>query len=162
MTTVAIIDEQRTRELRRRILRPELPPDVPLPGDDVPTGVHFGAVDDDGTVVCTCFIYPDSCPWLPAAPAWHLRQMATRPDRRGEGHGAAVVEAAATHALAQGAEILWCNAREGAVGFYARLGFVGHGEIFTDERHQIPHLQMARPLTEPGGEPNPAATSSTG
>lgn len=144
---VGVVDEARTRDLRRRVLRPNLPPDAPLPGDDLPDGVHLGAEDDDGTVLCTCFVYADPCPWLPGVPAWHLRQMATDEAHRNRGLGGAVVEAAAAYAAAQKADVLWCNARERAVPFYARHGFAGHGEVFTDERHTIPHLRMARNLT---------------
>jgi GNAT superfamily N-acetyltransferase len=146
VAAVAVVDEARTRELRRSVLRPTLRPAELLPGDDVPGGVHLGAVDADGTVACTCFVYADPCPWLPGRPAWHLRQMATRPDRRGAGLGAAVVAAALELARAQGAEILWCNARETAAGFYERQGFERHGGVFTDERHTIPHVQMWREL----------------
>lgn len=143
---VGVVDEARTRELRRTVLRPNLPPGAPLPGDDVPDGVHFAAEDEGGTVVCTCFVYPDACPWLPDVPAWHLRQMATAEGFRSRGIGAQVLAAAIEHVTADGAEVLWCNARERAVPFYARHGFRGHGEIFTDERHTIPHLRMWRPL----------------
>lgn len=154
MTTVRIIDEQKSRELRRSILRPELPPGAALPGDDLRGGVHIGAVDRDGTVACTCFVYADPCPWLPQRRSWHLRQMATLAHRRGEGLGRAVVAAAVQHVTDQGADILWCNARETAVRFYTGAGFVSHGAVFTDERHPIPHVRMWRELSD-------AATSST-
>lgn len=144
---VEIVDQARTRDLRRRVLRPESGAEDPLPGDELLDGVHFGAVEEDGRVSCTCFVYPDPCPWQPGRPAWHLRQMATEPDRRGAGLGQAVVEAAVTHVRASGATILWCNARETAAGFYARLGFVGHGAVFVDARHTIPHLRMALELS---------------
>lgn len=143
---VGPVEETLTRELRRSVLRPNLPPGATLPGDDVPDAAHFGAIDDDGAVLCTCFVYPDPCPWLPDAPAWRLRQMATAEGLRGRGIGGQVVEAAAEYVRARGATVLWCNARERAVAFYRRHGFVGHGEIFTDERHTIPHLRMWRSL----------------
>jgi GNAT superfamily N-acetyltransferase len=149
---VAIVDEARTRDLRRRVLRPELGPDDPLPGDDLPDGIHLGAVEGDA-VLCTCFVYADPCPWIPGRPAWHLRQMATEPDRRGQGLGAAVVRAAVNTVAGRGAELLWCNARETALGFYAGLGFRTHGPVFTDERHTIPHIRM-------WWEPSAAPTSS--
>ena len=156
---VGPIDEALTRELRRSVLRPHQAPGDPLPGDDLPSGVHIGAVDDDGTVVGACFVYPDECAWLPdARGAWHLRQMATSPDRRGQGVGAAVLSAAVAHVRAQGAPVVWCHARETAVSFYARHGFRGHGEIFIDREHPIPHLRMWRDLREP----EPDATSSEG
>jgi GNAT superfamily N-acetyltransferase len=161
VTVVLIVDQQLTRELRRRVLRPQLPPDAPMPGDDEPDAVHFAALDDAGTVLSTCLISPDPCPWLPGRPAWHLRQMATLELRRGGGHGRAVVEAAAAQAAAAGGEVLWCNAREGAVGFYARLGFRPHGSVFTDAAHPIPHLRMWRELAAAAEPPVPATSSAS-
>lgn len=146
---VEVVDQSRTRELRRSVLRPQLSVEDALPGDELTDGAHLGAVDDDGTVACTCFVYPDPCPWLPGRPAWHLRQMATLPGRRGEGLGRAVVEAAAAHVRAAGAQVLWCDARETARGFYATVGFAEHGDVFTDEAHPIPHVRMWRELSRP-------------
>ena len=144
---VEIIDPSRARDLRRRVLRPHLPPDAPLPGDDTPDAVTFGAVDDaDDRVLCTCFVYPDPCPWAPGRPAWHLRQMATEPDRQGQGLGAMVVRSAVAHVTDRGAHVLWFNARESAIGFYRRLGFLTRGEVFTDDQHTIPHIRMWREL----------------
>jgi GNAT superfamily N-acetyltransferase len=147
---VEVIDEQRTRALRRAVLRPNLPPDAPLPGDELTGGVHLGAVADDGTVLGTCFIYPDPCPWLPErAAAWHLRQMATADGYRGQGIGGAVLDAAVEHAARRGAELLWCSAREPAVPFYRGHGFATHSTVFTDVRHPIPHQYMWRELPWP-------------
>ena len=142
---VGVVDEPATRELRRLVLRPALALTDPLPGDELTTAVHLAAVDDE-TVVCTCFIYPDPCLWLPARPAWHLRQMATLPGYRRAGYGRIVVEAAAQHARDAGAEILWCNARGTAAGFYRQVGFAVYGETFTDAQHLIPHRRMWREL----------------
>jgi GNAT superfamily N-acetyltransferase len=157
MLTVGPVDPALTRELRRTVLRPEASRAQPLPGDELgPAAVHLGAVED-GRALCTCFVYRDPCPWLIEPHAWHLRQMATWPERRGQGLGARVVAAAVEVVRERGAALLWCNARERAVPFYRRLGFQPHGEIFTDERHSIPHLRMHRDLREPF----PDATSST-
>jgi GNAT superfamily N-acetyltransferase len=158
MITVGVVDEALTRELRRSVLRPELPAGAALPGDDLPGAVHLAALaragdrddEDDDTAVTalsTCFIYPDPCPWLPGRSAWHLRQMATLAHRRGAGLGASVLQAAATYAHDAGAGLLWCNARERAVPLYTRHGFTPHGEVFTDERHPIPHQQLWRELS---------------
>jgi GNAT superfamily N-acetyltransferase len=153
---VGAVDEPITRALRRSVLRPHLSPADPLPGDELNSAdrVHLGALDDDGRLLSTCFIHRDPCPWLPdALPAWRLRQMATAPEARGMGYGAAVVGAAAAYARRQGARVLWCNAREYASGFYARQGFRTFGDVFTDKRHTIPHLRMWLEL-------QPAAASS--
>ena len=55
--------------------------------------------------------------------------MATEPDVRGAGYGAALVAACVEHAAASGGGELWCNARRGAVGFYRRMGF----DVVSDE-----------------------------
>jgi len=145
---VEVVDEGRTRELRRAVLRPNLPPGARLPGDQLSTGVHLAAVEDDGAVLGTCYVYPDPCPWQPERDgAWHLRQMATADGHRGRGIGGAVVEAAVEYVTEQGAPLLWCHAREPAVAFYRAHGFRTHGGIFTDERHVIPHQQMWRELS---------------
>jgi GNAT superfamily N-acetyltransferase len=143
-----VVDAAATRELRRSVLRPATSPGDHLPGDDLASAIHVGAVDDDGVVACTCFVYPDQCPWLPErADTWHLRQMATLPTRRSRGLGGGVVEMAVELVLERGAGLLWCNAREPAVGFYTRHGFQPVGDIFTDERHPIPHQRMWRELS---------------
>lgn len=145
---VGVVDPASTRELRRSVLRPNLAPREALPGDDLPYGVHIGASDSEGTVLGTCFVFPDPCPWRPDVEgAWHLRQMATAPEHRGRGIGAAVLDAAVAYARGQGAPIVWCHARATAESFYAAHGFESYGEIFLDSENPIPHRRMYRELT---------------
>ena len=160
MVPVEVVEPARTRELRRAVLRPHLPPGAPLPGDDLPDAVHLGAVVD-GAVLSTCFVFPEACPWRPSdTPAWHLRQMATAPEARGQWLGGAVLDAALELARTRGGRLLWANVREPAVVFYARHGLQPHGDVFTDERHPIPHLRMWQDLAQPV-QPNPSSTSSS-
>ena len=56
--------------------------------------------------------------------------MAIHPDFRAQGAGAKLIRFAIEHLHAQRADLLWCNARENAKGFYEKLGFVIHGEPF--------------------------------
>ena len=158
MLRVEVVDEALTRELRRSVLRPNLPPGAPLPGDeltggapagdDPPAVVHLAAVDDAGIALCTCFIYPDAPPWQPGrADCWHLRQMATLPEHRGRGLGALVLAAAVRQARGRGGGLLWCNARESAIGFYLRQGFRPHGGMFVE--HEIPHQRLWLELRDP-------------
>jgi GNAT superfamily N-acetyltransferase len=94
---VEVVDPERTRQLRRAVLHPNLAPDDPLPGVELADAVHIAALDDDGTVLGTCFIFPAPCPWRPNdRPSWRLRQMATKPSRRGSGLGAAMLQAPST------------------------------------------------------------------
>ena len=88
-----IVDGALTRQLRRTVLRPELSADEPLPGDDLDEVVHFGVLAQDGSVLSTCFVFLQPCPWLPGPAGWHLRQMATEPKARGRGLAAEVLVA---------------------------------------------------------------------
>ena len=130
------------RPLRHRILRPtQTYEDTLYPGDDLPETVHFGAFDGD-RLVGIASLYREDRPGGPA-PGWRLRGMATEPDVRGQGYGAAMLAAAVDHAAAAGGREVWCNARMVAVDFYRRAGF----EVVSEE-FDIPgiggHVVMAR------------------
>ena len=130
--TVLAVDGRQSRELRRTVLRPHLAAEAFLPGDDLPQAIHLGAFDGP-SLVSTCLVFAETCRWQPTRPAWRLRSMATDPAARGTGAGRAVLRAAAATARQHGAELLWCEAREDAVGFYQRCGWQLHGERFTTD-----------------------------
>ena len=129
-----------TAELRRRVLRGGRPVDL---ADDDPTLFHVGAYDGE-QLVGTGNVRREPAPWAPDVPAWRLRGMATEPDRRGEGVGAAVLEALLEHCQAEGGGELWCNARTPARTFYQRAGFTEVGEEWVDPEIG-PHVRMRRP-----------------
>ncbi len=68
--------------------------------------------------------------------------MATTPEERGKGYGAALLQEAAARISSMGGTSLWCNARVPAAGFYQRFGFRVHGEAF-DIAGIGPHLRMS-------------------
>lgn len=141
------ISAAETRPLRADILRPGQPPEsLVYPGDDAPDSFHAGAFLG-GVLVGIASVYPEPLPIdLPdLAPnsAFRLRGMATRPELQGQGLGRAVLEGCLTHVRDAGAEVLWCNARTGALGFYRRLGFETVGDKFEIEGIG-PHYVMWR------------------
>ena len=140
---VGPIGAQDTWPLRKRVLRPHQEGDaVVLGGDDDPRAAHLGARDADGTIVGIATISPQDCPWAPDRPgAWRLRGMATADELRGRGVGALVLGAAVRHARGHGGGLVWCNARVGALAFYARAGFVAAGERYVDPLLG-PHVPM--------------------
>jgi GNAT superfamily N-acetyltransferase len=139
--TVRPIDPALSRELRRAVLRPKLPAGAEMPGDVRPGVVHLGAFDGP-QLVSACLIYPEECPWLVGRTAWRLRSMATEPDARCSGAGSAILAAAARIVSDVGAQILWCLARDTAVGFYERNGFSSIGDLFA--YGELTHLKMWR------------------
>jgi predicted GNAT family N-acyltransferase len=137
---------ERTRALRKAVLRPYLPAEDPyvLADDDLPTTVCFGAVTVDDRLIGVARITPERPPFETHEPqSWRLRGMATSPEVRGQGVGTAVLRAVIAHVGACGGGILWCNARVTALGLYERGGMRRAGDVW--EEPQIgPHVVMWR------------------
>lgn len=148
---VEIVEPDRARTLRRTVLRPFDPPDATLPGDGIADAVHFAALADDGSVLSTCFVYPDEWPFpallteqMAVAPSWHLRQMATDPAHRGQGAGSAVLRAVIAYVTDRNGSV-WCHARVPAIPFYERHAFNAVGQIHPSGEPPIPHRYLYRP-----------------
>jgi GNAT superfamily N-acetyltransferase len=134
---------ERTHALRARVLRRGQPPDAArFAVDAAPDTASFAALTPEGEVVGTTVVYPEACSWRPDVRAWRLRGMAVDPPRQGRGLGGRLLAAAVGHARAHSAELVWCNARVPARAFYARAGFVAHGDEW-DDPHIGPHVAMA-------------------
>lgn len=133
------------RPLRLRVLRPGgVPADAVWPGDDAPGAAHL-AVCEAGAAVAIASVLPEPHPVAPAPGDWRLRGMATAPERRGAGLGAALVGACIAHVRASGGRRLWCHARVGALALYERAGFAAETGAF-DVPGIGPHVRMALPL----------------
>jgi predicted GNAT family N-acyltransferase len=117
-------------ELRRSVLRPGRPRNTAAFIEDGHPGVfHVAAYDTDGTLCACATFFPEQLPGE-AAPAHRLRGMASADAVRGQGYGAAVLQAGMAEARARGAELVWCNGRVAARGFYEHQGFTAVGEEF--------------------------------
>ena len=127
-------------DLRHRVLRPGLPRATAMfDGDHLPTSHHLAAVDIGGHVIgCASFHLNEH----DGEPAWQLRGMATAPDWRGRGVGRRVLSAGEAAVTAVGPRLMWCNAREGAVGFYQRLGWAVCSNRF--DTSVGPHYRMRK------------------
>ena len=137
---------ERTRALRKSVLRPYLPDDDPfvMPDDHLPTTVAFGAVTADDELIGVARIAPEPPPFDPSAQrSWRLRGMATSPDARNMGVGSAVLAALVAHIADAGGGILWCNARVSARGLYERGGLQQWGDVW-EEPNIGPHIVMWR------------------
>jgi predicted GNAT family N-acyltransferase len=145
--------------LRSAVLRGGGP--AGMPGDDDPATVHLAARTPDGRVVGVVRLGPAPCPWRPdARTPWQLRGMATDPAVRGSGAGRALAEAALTLVAARGGDLLWCNAREAAAGFYRRMGFAVVTERFPIDPIG-PHYGMLKELQKDPVLPAPGGTRSS-
>ncbi len=127
---VCLISHEDQYPLRRSVLGQGLPPDVPVkPGDDHPDTCHVG-VYAGGILVSIASLYHEPQPEHDSATHWRLRGMATLPDHAGQGYGTLALNHCIEHARRHGGTRIWCNARDDARGFYARMMFRTVGEPY--------------------------------
>jgi GNAT superfamily N-acetyltransferase len=123
-----------TRPLRQSVLRPHQTLEE-LAAHESGEAYAVGAYDGD-TLVSVGFITPEGGPG-----AWRIRGMATAPEARRQGAGAAILAALVEYAEDQQATRIWCNARVPARSLYERAGFVVTSDVF--EPPDIgPHVVM--------------------
>jgi predicted GNAT family N-acyltransferase len=148
--TVEEVTPEVTYELRGAILRPN-GGEITWEGDEDPATFHLGARSADGRVVGVVRFSPAPCPWRPLAAApWQLRGMATDAAVRGSGAGRALLAGGLERVTARGGDLVWCDARVTAAGFYARMGFT----VVTDEFDKPgigPHVGMVIEVRPAGG-----------
>jgi predicted GNAT family N-acyltransferase len=137
--TVERVDAAATYPLRAQELREGRP--VEIDEDDAPYTLHLAARLDGGEIVGVVRFHPRDCPWREAEAPWQLRGMATDPRVRGLGAGRALVAEGLTRVLQRGADLVWCDARAAAVGFYERIGFTPVTDEY-DLRPVGPHRGM--------------------
>lgn len=126
--------------LRFRILREPLGftrADVAFPFEA--ESLHLVAVDADGVVRGCVLFHPDG------RGGGRLFQMAVDEALQGQGVGRALVDHLEAELAERGIEEVELHARDHAIGFYARLGYVAFGEPYTEVG--IPHQNMRKRLS---------------
>ena len=133
--TVVEVDAATVRPLRHVVLREGRPETESVyPQDELPEAFHLAVLDEHGRVVACGTFFPEP---YEGRSAWRLRGMATDAGVRGLGYGSALMHDALLRLSQRGADLLWCNARETALGFYRRFGFTTVGEEFVSVG--VPH-----------------------
>ncbi|TFV83019.1 GNAT family N-acetyltransferase [Blastococcus sp. CT_GayMR16] len=134
-----------TYALRGAVLRPN-GGEITWAGDEDPATFHLAARTADGAVVGVVRFSPAPCPWRSAAAPWQLRGMATDATVRGTGAGRALVVDGLARVADRGGDLVWCDARVAAAGFYERMGFTVVTEEF-DKPGIGPHVGMVTNLS---------------
>jgi thiamine transport system ATP-binding protein len=136
---VVELDAAATHALRRAVLREDrADADVVFDGDSDTATVHLG-VEDAGHLVGVSTWLWRPCPIDPGEHDCQLRGMAVDRSRQGGGFGAVLLAAGVERARAAGATTVWANARDTALGFYARHGFETIGDGYVDATTGLPH-----------------------
>ena len=126
--------------LRARMLRAGRPMESSRSRHDaLPGTVHLAALTADGSVAgCVTYFWQDTAE-AAGRRALRFRGMAVDSALQGAGIGRSLMRELVKRARTAGAEVLWANGRDGALGFYERLGFRIAGDGFLDDEMQIPH-----------------------
>ncbi len=130
------ISPESTRPLRHQVLWPLIARTVDgvTETDFVAGDIHLGVYCED-RLVSVGSLFPTPSPRLSNAKQYRLRAMATDPEFRGRHCGAALVRSAITLLKEKGVEVLWCDARLHATGFYEKLGF-----SMLEEVYEVPRI----------------------
>ena len=134
---------EETHPLRLAVLRHDTPTKDVSFAEDTDTGaIHLGIrIAGELVAVSTWIPRPHNC-----QPAIQLRGMATAQHLQGTGIGGHLLEAGCALADAAGKQLVWARARDTALDFYLRHGFVVEGEGFIDAPTNLPHHLVVRTL----------------
>lgn len=95
-------------------------------------GIHFGLYYDyDLTGVVSLFEKGKTA---------QFRKMAVLPNNQGKGFGTQLLQYLIAFCKKEGIQLLWCNARTSATGFYEKIGFVTTGEPYL--QNQLEFIRM--------------------
>jgi GNAT superfamily N-acetyltransferase len=141
------VPAEATHDLRWRILRDSRPgAPVVFPEDSRSDAFHLAVRDVEGAVLAVASFSAEETPHRPGRSAVRLRGMAVDRPAQHHGLGRLLVTTVVDRLRGDGVEVLWCNARDSAVGFYARLGFEVVGDGFVLPESGIAHHVMVRDL----------------
>ena len=125
--------------LRVRVLRKGTPvTHARYPEDSYPDAVHL-AIRERGELCATSTWFSKECPEVPDVPALQLKGMAVDESLQTTGYGRTLIDAGLSLARERGAVVVWARARDSALGFYEKCGFIAMGDGFIDEPTNMPH-----------------------
>ena len=119
-----------THPIRHKMLRPNgTMEDCIFQGDSDELTFHLGAFVEKKLVSVASFYFERSQRFTDPY-QYRLRGMATLPEHQGQGLSSALLRTAFPVIKQNQCTLLWCNARERAMGFYRKVGFIQDGDFF--------------------------------
>ena len=128
MITIRRIQAEDTYPLRKEELRKNVSLSHKMKGDHDSETLHLGLYLNEELVGIASFMKAslDDFEGL----QYQLRGMATSERHQGKGLGRKLLSAAEDQLHKMGIDVLWCNARTKARGFYEKLGYQVMGPSF--------------------------------
>ena len=124
------ISARDTYTIRQKMLRPgrDLNECIFTDDEDIQT-IHLGAFID-GKLVSVASFYFNNNAQFGQNVQYQLRGMATLPDYQHLGFSKELLKFGFPMIKRNSCELVWCNARSSAEGFYQKTGFEAVGDIF--------------------------------
>ena len=145
MIEVRKIASKETYPLRHKVLWPHLKEhECGIDSDFLDEAFQLGSFYKDQLISIGTF-FPQQHQQFKSTKQFRLRAMATDPDFRGLQSGKKLMEAAFEHLQSIGVDLLWCDARLIATGFYEKLGMDVMGEIYDVPKigpHKLMYIQF--------------------
>ena len=143
MIVITEIKAEDTYPIRKVVLREGMTLSHEMNGDHDAETLHLGLFES-GELVCIGSFMKTSKEIFKGS-QFQLRGMASVKKAQGKGFGKLLLDEAEKTLKNQGVEILWCNARTVALGFYKKLGYQLVGNVFQVEQVG-PHFVMFKKL----------------
>jgi GNAT superfamily N-acetyltransferase len=147
------VPAEATHDLRWRVLRARRPgAPVVFPEDARPDAFHLAVRDivpggaGPGTILAVASFSSEATPYRSGRAAVRLRGMAVEEPFQHHGLGRLLISSVIERLRPEGVQVLWCNARDSAAGFYARMGFEVVGDGFVLPESGFAHHAMVRDL----------------
>lgn len=142
MNDVKTISSAETYPLRLSVLWPHLNElnECSLAIDDVEGTFHVGAFKDEELVSVGTFLI-DFNKEFKHKKQYRLRAMASSTKVRGQNFGKKIIDFAIQKLKNEKIDLLWCDAREVALGFYEKMGFKMIGNFY-EVKNIGPHKLM--------------------
>ena len=130
MKEIKKISSRDTFLVRHPILREGKPVEsCQFDGDDLQTTTHFGLfIDTNITGVLS--VFKNNNVIFNSENQFQIRGMAILKDFQRKGFGDELIKHAEVYIKSQFGKLIWFNARESAVPFYEKLGYIKIGEPF--------------------------------
>lgn len=129
MIDVRVVKAEALKGVRFKVLWPHLSSEseANIDIDGSKGALHLAGVIDGEIVGCASLFVQD-CDRYPGffdgSKVYRLRAMGVLDKVRGKGVGAVIIEKAEQLCSENGANVIWCDAREVAWGFYSKQGFI--------------------------------------
>ncbi|MFG6686356.1 GNAT family N-acetyltransferase [Mariniflexile sp. HNIBRBA6329] len=143
--TIKHISATEAHAVRHPVLRAGKPIESCIfDGDDLNTTFHLGAFIEN-KLVAVCSFFKCKHPLLPEEFQYQLRGMAVLNEYQNLGLGQLILNHGEVLLRTQNIQIIWCNAREKAIGFYKKMDYTIIGDAFNIEHIGL-HYVMYKTL----------------